>query len=65
MIRSDKTYRVIFEFENTDQVQTLLEKIGVSLDSGTLKISGTWSWGAESVETFQQEKEGDYGIEGE
>ena len=55
--KSEEKYRVIFEFESTEQVETLLEKIAVDIESGTLLITGTWSWGSESFSTFNQIEE--------
>lgn len=57
MITGEKMYRVIFEFEATDQVETFLDLLGVNLDSGTLKITGKWSWGAETIEPIYYEGE--------
>ena len=42
-------YRVIFEFASTDQVEALLTKLAGDLESGTLRITGEWEWGAEEV----------------
>lgn len=55
-LKREKRYRLILEFTATDQLETLLEKIGDSLDNGTLIINGEWSWGAEAVETFVEDK---------
>jgi len=51
-VESERIFRITFEFERTDQVETFLEKLAANIDSGTLKITGKWSWSAEQVETF-------------
>lgn len=52
-------YRVIFDFTSPDQVETFLEKVAANLDSGTLKITGPWSWGAEYVRGYEPQEDND------
>jgi len=54
-VLEEQKFRIIFEFESVEQVTQFMDTIAKGLDSGLLKVTGTWSWGAESVQEFTAE----------